>query len=376
MIPQNNPYANYFNQKDAIDEAIHRVLNKGQYILGDEVKAFELEFANYIGVKYAVGTANGTDALHLALRACDIGNGDEVITVSHTAVATIAAIEMCGATPVLLDIDPNFYTIDSSLVEKAITEKTKAIVPVHLYGQPADIVPLLEFARQYKLHLIEDCAQAHGAVYGDQEVGSWGDAGVFSFYPTKNLGCLGDGGAVTTNNPRLYNRLLSLRQYGWNTQRVSQEPGFNSRLDELQAAILRVKLEYLDGNNKRRFEISRMYNQYLESFPISLPSIIPNTNHVFHQYVIRCETKSKRDYLVKSLQRKGIHSSIHYPMPIHLQPAYKNRIRLFNSLSITEAVSKTILSLPIFPELNDKDVYTIIKAIEKYYLTNESTENI
>ncbi|MFH1125050.1 MAG: DegT/DnrJ/EryC1/StrS family aminotransferase, partial [Pseudomonadota bacterium] len=261
MIPQNNPLANYLSHQAAIDLAIHQVSKSGSYILGEETAAFEREFAEYAGVKYAVGVGNGTEALHLALRALGVGPGDEVITVSHTAVATVAAIEMTGAEPVFADIDPNSFTIAPKEVEKAITGRTKVILPVHLYGHPADLRPLLECAKQHDLYLLEDCAQAHGAVYHGRKVGSWGDAGAFSFYPTKNLGCLGDGGAVTTSSPELHERLLALRQYGWDRKRISLEPGFNSRLDELQAAILRVKLKYLNENNQKRMGVARAYDQ-------------------------------------------------------------------------------------------------------------------
>jgi dTDP-4-amino-4,6-dideoxygalactose transaminase len=363
MIPQNSPLANYLNHRSAVDEAICRVLKRGQYILGEETAAFEREFADYIGVKYATGTGNGTDALHLAMRAVGIGPGDEVITVSHTAVATVAAIEMCGALPVLVDIHPAYYTIDPELACQAITSRTKAIVPVHLYGQPVDINPLLALARQHNLYLIEDCAQAHGAEYHGRKVGSFGDMGAFSFYPTKNLGCLGDGGAVTTNRAEFYHKLVALRQYGWNADRVSGMPGFNSRLDEIQAAVLRAKLPLLDDNNKKRIQIAQSYNRLRKISFLTVPDPMPETTHVYHQYVLRCGNRTARDGLKQALSDCGIQTAIHYPTPIHLQPAYKGRLRMSEPMQITETICDGILSLPLFPELTEDEVDQVLNAV-------------
>jgi dTDP-4-amino-4,6-dideoxygalactose transaminase len=252
MIPQTSPLANYLSNQPALDEAIHRVLGAGRYILGDETAAFEREFADYIGVRYAVGVGSGTDALHLALRGLGIGPGDEVITVSHTAVATVAAVEMCGAATVLVDIDPKSYTLDASLLERARSDRSRAVVPVHLYGQPCALEEIIRFARRHGIFVVEDCAQSHGALCEGRRTGSWGDVAAFSFYPTKNLGGLGDGGAITTQDPALYEALRALRQYGWDDKRLSRRPGWNSRLDEIQAAVLRVKLARLEENNQRR----------------------------------------------------------------------------------------------------------------------------
>ena len=367
MIPQNNPLANYLSHKQAIDTAIARVLASGHYILGEETSAFEHEFAAYIGAKYAVCMGSGTEALHIALQACGIGAGDEVITVSHTAVATVAAIEMCGAVPVLVDIDTDSYTIDPDHVEKALTDRTKAIIPVHLYGQPSDLEPLMECAGQYNLYLIEDCAQAHGAVYNENKVGSWGDAGVFSFYPTKNLGCLGDGGAVTTNSSEIHDKILALRQYGWDQERISLIKGYNSRLDELQAAVLRAKLKWLDENNRKRIRIARTYNQLFDSLNLTLPSPISRTTHVYHQYVIRCTKKAIRDDLMEFMLKRQIQSAIHYPVPVHLQPAYINIAGSRNSLPVTENCSETIISLPMFPDLTDGDIDNIVTTIRTFF---------
>jgi dTDP-4-amino-4,6-dideoxygalactose transaminase len=273
-----NPQAQYTAQKSAIDQAIGRVLESGRYILGEQVELFEKEFADYLKVKHAFGVASGTDALYLALVAGGVGRGDEVITVSHTAVATIAAIELCGAKPVLVDIEPDFYTLNPTQLKKAITKKTKAIIPVHLYGHPADMKSILAIAQKHNLLVIEDCAQAHGAIYYDQRVGSMGDIACFSFYPTKNLGALGDGGLVATNNQKLAKKLKLLRQYGWAKRYVSHIPGQNSRLDELQAAILRVKLKKLDKDNQQRIELASIYTAHLLKTNLILPKINKEMN--------------------------------------------------------------------------------------------------
>ncbi|RME35204.1 MAG: DegT/DnrJ/EryC1/StrS family aminotransferase, partial [Thermoflexia bacterium] len=291
MIPVFDLTRQYAGLKEEIDAAIGRVLARGRFILGEEVATFEEEFAAACGVACAVGVASGTDALHLALRACGIGPGDEVITVSHTAVATVAAIELAGARPVLVDVDPRRYTMDPARVEERITPRTRAILPVHLYGCPADLAPLLEMARRYGLLLIEDCAQAHGARYRGRPVGSWGEIAAFSFYPTKNLGAFGDGGAVVTNDPTLAERVRLLREYGWARRYISHLRGTNSRLDELQAAVLRVKLRYLESWNARRREIAALYRELLSEgvarWGLVLPEEPPDARHVYHLYVVR-----------------------------------------------------------------------------------------
>lgn len=368
MIPQTSPLANYLSSRSALDEAIHRVLSSGRYILGDETAAFERHFADYIGVPYAVGVGNGTEALHLALRGMGVGPGDEVITVSHTAVATVAAVEMCGATPVLVDIHPASYTMDAALLEKAKSDRTKAIVPVHLYGQPCDLEAITLFARKHGLFVIEDCAQSHGALYRGQKTGSWGHAAAFSFYPTKNLGCLGDGGAITTRDPALFEKIRRLRQYGWDDNRISQCPGWNTRLDELQAAVLRVKLAHLEESNQRRIRIARMYDERLSPISeLTLPSPTPGTTHVYHQYVVRCTDPSVRNRLMAHLSEHGIQTAVHYPVPVHLQPAYANRLPGSLSLPVTEEVCPRILSLPLFPELTDEEVGGVAKTIETFF---------
>ena len=359
MILCSKPKAQYLSYKSEIDAAISRVLDSGWYILGKEVKAFEEEFANYIGVAHGIGVGSGTEAIHLALASCGIGQGDEVITVSHTAVTTVAAIELAGAKPVLVDIDSDFYTIDPEKIESAITPHTKAIIPVHIYGHPADMDPIVEIAGKYNLKIIEDCAQAHGAKYKGKRVGSIGDIGCFSFYPTKNLGALGDGGMVVTNNEKLAEKAKLLREYGWAERYVSHIAGWNTRLDEIQAAILRVKLKHLDEDNSKRICLAETYNAKLRNTDLILPKKRENSTHVYHLYVIRSK---ERDKLLSFLKGKGINASIHYPVPVHLQPAYRGLCN-YNRLPETEQIAKEIISLPIYPELGESDVQTIIRAI-------------
>jgi len=371
MIPQTNPLANYLSNRTALDQVIHRVLSAGRYILGEETAAFERQFADYIGVPYAVGVGNGTEALHLVLRGLGIGPGHEVITVSHTAVATVAAVEMCGATPVLVDIHPESYTMNAALLENARSDRSKAIVPVHLYGQPCDLEEITRFARKHGLYVIEDCAQSHGALYRGRRTGSWGHAAAFSFYPTKNLGCLGDGGAITTHDPSLYEKLRALRQYGWDDNRISRRPGWNSRLDEIQAAVLRVKLARLEESNQRRIQIARRYHELLSRIQeLTLPSPTPGTTHVYHQYVIRCADPSVRNRLMAYLSEREINTAVHYSVPVHSQPAYAQRLPESRSLPVTEKVCPRILSLPLFPELTDEQVAQVADAIGTFFSRN------
>lgn len=358
MIPCANPLAQYQSHQKEIFEAVKRVLEGGNYILGPEVEAFEQSFAAYCGADYAVGVNSGTDALILALRALDIGVGDEVITVSHTALATIAAIIASGATPVLVDIDPVYYTMNPECFHKAITSKTKAVIPVHLYGQPADMDTIMGIAKARNLLVVEDCAQATGALYKGRRVGSIGDAGCFSFYPTKNLGAIGDGGMVVTENEKLFQRIRQLRQYGWDNNRRTEETGLNSRLDEMQAAILNVKLKYLDDDNARRREIALIYNKGLSGLPIELPKERPDTTHVYHLYAI---TSGKRDQLKEMLAKSGILAGIHYPVPGHLHGGYMHKCKLpVTGLSVTESISGKVLSLPMYPEMTSAQVAQVI----------------
>lgn len=364
MIGCGNPRAQYESHREAIDRAIKRVLECGRYILGDEVSAFEREFADYIGVEFAIGVGSGTEALHLALAACGVGAGDEVITVAHTAVATVAAIELCGATPVFVDIEPDYFTLDPNQLEDAITSRTKAVIPVHLYGQPADLAAITSVAQRHGVRVIEDCAQAHGATYRGRPVGSWGDVACFSFYPTKNLGAIGDGGAVVTSDPAAAEKVRGLREYGWTSERnVSNVSGWNSRLDELQAAILRVKLQYLDADNERRRKIASCYDELLRDSDLILPRCREDATHVFHLYVVRSEG---RDELLARLRGEGIGALIHYPVPVHLQPAYSGRLRGTDNLPNTERAATEILSLPIYPELTEAEVQKVAEACVSY----------
>ena len=364
-IPVANPHAQYLSHQTEIDAAIAAALDGNRYILGPQTRAFEQEFANYLGVSHAVGVGSGTEALHIAIRACGIGSGDEVITVSHTAVATVSAIELAGATPVLIDIDPRTYTIDPALIERAITPRTRAIIPVHLYGGAADLNPIGDLARRYHLKVIEDCAQAHGAQYADRRVGSYGDVSCFSFYPTKNLGAIGDGGLVATNNPAIAENLNLLRQYGWRERYVSEVAGWNTRLDELQAAILRVKLRHLDEDNDKRRNLAVIYDELLTGV-VTIPGEAPGTRHVYHLYAIR---HPKRAALMQFLRERGISTAIHYPVPIHLQPAYRGRLGNVGSLPETEKAAQEIVSLPMYPELSEADVKTVAEAIREFGAT-------
>ncbi len=359
-----NPKEQFVSNYKEIMHSIETVCNSPSYILGSEVQKFEEEFSHYNGAQYTVGVGSGTDALILSLKALNIGIGDEVITVSHTALATVAAIIAVGATPVLIDIEPNFYTIDPEKLTIEITSKTKAIIPVHLYGQPCNMDVILEVARINNLYVIEDCAQAHGAKYKNQRVGTFGNVGCFSFYPTKNLGAMGDGGAVISNDINIINRIRRLRQYGWDENRVSQEPGIVSRLDELQAAILRVKLKYLDLNNEKRRKISAYYSDKLKSCALVLPQERIAAMSVYHLYVI--QTK-KRDKLQEHLLQFGVNASIHYSMLTHEHPGFRTKVKLARSgVPVSENIVTNILSLPMYPELNDYQIDSIIEAIKVF----------
>ena len=367
-VPQTDPKASYLAHREEIDSAIQRVLDSGKYILGQEVEHFEQEFAAYIGISHAIGVGNGTDALELSLRACGAEPSDLVFTVSHTAVATVAAIELAGATPVLVDIDPTTYTMDPNSLEDALsrhhTGTPKAVIPVHLYGHPADMPSISKIAERHGLYLIEDCAQSHGATLDGRMTGTWGDIAAFSFYPTKNLGALGDGGMVVTRDTELAKRIRLLQQYGWRERYISDIPGRNSRLDELQAAILRVKLQYLDKDNKRRQSLALIYDELLANTGLTLPEVCSGMNHVYHQYVVRLP---QRDALQNYLQNAGIGTNIHYPVPIHLQPAYRDRLPFVTPLTLTEQVARQILSLPMFPQLSDEQIRRVSERIRHFF---------
>jgi dTDP-4-amino-4,6-dideoxygalactose transaminase len=350
----------YLELQHEIDDAVQRVLTSGHYIHGPEVEAFEVEYSSYCDSKYCVGLANGLDALHLALRAMNVGPGDEVIVPSNTFIATWLAVSQCGATPVPVEPDVRTYNIDPARIEAAITSKTKVIIPVHLYGQPADIDPILVLAKKYNLRVLEDGAQAHGARYKGKRLGAHGDAVAWSFYPGKNLGALGDGGAITTSDPALADRIRILRNYGSRVKYINDTQGFNSRLDPLQAAILRVKLRHLDQWNSRRSKISSLYNSRLTNSNLRLPFVPEWAEPVWHLYVV---SLTDRDALHSSLTKLNVSTLIHYPIPPHLQKAYEHSGYRAGDFPIAEQMANQVLSLPIGPQLNSQQVETVVTAL-------------
>lgn len=364
LIPQADPRAGFLALRSRIDWAIARVIEGGSYILGREVAGFEQEFSAFIGVRHGIGVASGTDAIILALKGLEIGPEDYVATVSHTAVATVAAIELAGAKPLLVDIDPKTYTMDARSLAEALANppgRIAAVIPVHLYGQPGDMAAIEKLTAKAGATLVEDAAQCHGALSDNRMTGSIGRSGAFSLYPTKNLAALGDGGIVVTNDDGLAGRIRALRQYGWRERYVSDIPGINSRLDEVQAAILRVRLTMLDAENQSRREIAAAYDGGLAGLPLGLPARQRGATHVFHQYVVRTP---KRDLLRQALAARGIGTTIHYPVPVHLQPAYAGRVAIAPSgLAETERAAREVLSLPMFPQLAEPQVARVIAGV-------------
>jgi dTDP-4-amino-4,6-dideoxygalactose transaminase len=357
----------YQERREEYDAAIQRVLSRGSYILGEEVRLFEQEFAAYLGTSHAVGVASGTDALALSLRACGVAAGDQVITTPFTSVATAAAIEACGAKPLWIDVDET-YTIDLNRVEECLKRRTgvRAIVPVHLYGYAVDMQALTSLAGQYGLRVIEDCAQAHGAAVDEKKVGTWGQAGAFSFYPTKNLGAFGDGGMVVAQDASLAEKIRLLRQYGWKTRQISEIPGQNSRLDEIQAAVLRVGLRYLDEDNRKRIRLAQIYDEELQGTPLVKPELPGGLRHVYHQYVIRTPARAE---LREVLERQGIAAAIHYPAPVHLQPAYRGKYESVGGLENSERLSAEVLSLPMFPQMRLEQARWVGGVIKNWFQT-------
>lgn len=354
--------ATYLEIKDELDAAYQRVMNSGWYILGDEVTAFEREFADYCGTKHCVGVANGLEALQLILRSYGIGADDEVIVPSNTYVATWLAVSNAGATVVPVEPNPRTYNLDPRRIEAAITRKTKAILPVHLYGQPADMDPINDIARRHGLKVIEDAAQAHGARYRDRRVGSLGDAAGWSFYPTKNLGAYGDAGAVTTDDDELADHVRLLRNYGSKSKYYNSEKGINSRLDELQAALLRVRLKHLDEWNSRRARIAAKYLEDLRETELMLPGVCEGADPVWHLFVVR---SARRDELQSYLKSQGVNTLVHYPVPPHLQKAYKDAT-LPAAYPISEAIHREALSLPIGPHLSEQEAARVVDAVRSY----------
>lgn len=345
-----------------LKNAVERVLRSGRYIMGSELEAFEKEFAAYCETEHAIGVGSGTEALFLALRACGIGPGDEVITVSHTFIATALAITWTGATPIFVDIDSATYTMAPKAIEAAVTPRTRAIVPVHLYGQCADMDPIVALAEDHDLWVIEDAAQAHGATYKGRRAGSLGHLACFSFYPTKNLGAYGDGGAVITKDPALNRRLRLLRNYGQSEKYHHIAEGYNSRLDEMQAALLRVQLDVLDQRNQKRRASAQLYTELLKGTAVTPPKIASYAQPVFHQYVIR---SAHRDALQSFLEEHGIQTLIHYPIPIHRQEVYADTPS-FPSLPHTEACAREVLSLPIGIEIDENTVRRVAHCVASY----------
>jgi dTDP-4-amino-4,6-dideoxygalactose transaminase len=365
-IPLSDTKTQYHNLKNELDTAIAGVLERSWFILGQEVESFEQEFATFLGSKYCVGVANGTDAISIALRACGVGPGDEVITAAHTAVFTVLAISQVGATPVFADIDPATGLLDPTQVEKYITSRTKVLLPVHLYGQAVDLNPFLQLARRYNLKVVEDSCQAHGALYKGQATGTFGVCGTFSFYPSKNLGAFGDGGAITTDDPELYQTIKMLRNGGQRDRYHHEVVGVNSRLDEMQAAILRVKLPHLTAWNTARRERVILYNKLLEGCSVELPVEREWAHHVYHLYVIRLQDQTERDSLQAFLKKNGVGTAIHYPIPAHLQKAYQSLGIAPGSLPQTEQTASRILSLPMYPELSFVDLERVATLVRTF----------
>ena len=367
MIPIIDSKRQYAQVGSEVEKEVLEVLRSGSYILGKHNKAFEQEISEFLGVKNAVTLNSGTDALHLALRALDIGEGDEVITVAFTFVATTEAIGIVGAKPVFVDIDPDTFNMDVKQIESKITPKTKAILPVHLYGQPCDMDVIMDIAKRHNLFVIEDACQAIGAEYKGKKVGTFGDIGCFSFYPTKNLGTMGDGGLAVTNSEYLKNRMVALRNHGGAVRYYHDEIGVNSRLDEVQAAILRVKLNYINEWNKKRREHAAFYNELFKDVKdVETPKELDDTYCVYHQYTVKVPN---RDEVHKLLQENGVGAMIYYPVPLHLQKVHAHLHVPENSLPVTVENTKHVMSLPMFPEITEEEQRTVVeevvKAVEK-----------
>jgi dTDP-4-amino-4,6-dideoxygalactose transaminase len=361
-VPYLDLKAQYQSIKPEIDAAIARVLDSCQFVLGAEVAGFEQEFAAYSGTAECIALNSGTSALHLALLAAGVGPGDEVITVPFTFVASVAAVTYTGARPVLVDIDPRSFTLDPSTIEAAITPRTKAILPVHLYGQPADMDPIMEIARRHGLVVIEDAAQAHGAKYKGRPVGSIGDMACFSFYPGKNLGAYGEGGAVTTSNPEYAHTVRMLRDWGQDRKYHHVLRGFNYRMEGFQGAILRVKLRHLERWTEARRAVVQQYNDLLADSGVETPAEMPWARHVYHVYTLRSDD---RDGLQAALQADGIQTGIHYPVPVHLQPAYADLGYGRGAFPGSEAAAEQVLSLPLYPELSSQAIAEVAGAVKK-----------
>ncbi|MCA9103617.1 MAG: DegT/DnrJ/EryC1/StrS family aminotransferase [Planctomycetales bacterium] len=362
-IPLVDLQAQHRNISDDVNAVVADIMQRAQFILGPEEELFEEEFAAYCGAKHCIGVASGTEALHLALRAVGVGLGDEVITVANTFVATGYAIAYTGATPVFVDVDPTDYNIDVNLLEAAITPRTKAIAPVHLYGQPARMAEITELAAKHGLRVIQDACQAHGATYRDERLGALGDAACYSFYPSKNLGAYGDGGAIVTNDDELDQQLRLLRNYGQRAKNDYVRLGYNSRLDTLQAAILLVKLRRLDEGNERRREIARLYGELLADGPVQLPVERDDARHVYHLYIVQ---HAERDRLAQHLNEQGVGNGIHYPTPLPHIPLFHGTRQVPDGVPVAAGLCERILSLPMYPELTDDQVRQVAEAVASF----------
>ena len=362
QIPLVDLRAQYQTIQLEVMAAIEDVFTNMQLFLGPQSKAFEQEFATYSGCDYGVGCSSGTDALMLALRACEIGPGHEVITVANTFIATVEAIALVGATPVFVDIDPETYTMDWTQLSRALTPRTRAIVPVHLYGHPVEMQPVLEFAQEHGLWVIEDASQAHGAIYHGQRVGRMGDIGCFSLYYSKNLGAYGEAGICVTRDNELAESLRMLRDHGSRVRYHHEMLGTNARLDELQAAVLRVKMRYLEEWNTARQAHARAYTEQLQDVVETLPVVRPYNTHVYYVYVVQVQN---REYFRQALEHQGIATAVHYPIPIHLQPACARYDYKRGMLPVTEAVAKRLVSLPMYPELTAEQIQAVVNAVKK-----------
>ena len=362
LIYCSSPAAQYLAHRAEIQAAISRTLDSGSYILGHEVSSFERSFASYCKASFAVGVNSGTDALIIALKSLDIKHGDEVITASHTALATAAAIIAVGATPVLCDVEPENYTIDTKELEALISKKTKAIIPVHIYGHPAEMDAITGIASAHNIRVIEDCSQSTGGSFRGRRLGTIGDIGCFSFYPTKNLGAIGDGGLLITNHPEIASKISAIRQYGWDPERNTLAPGINSRLDEIQAAVLNVKLKYLDQDNLRRQTLAELYTRGLIGKVQKVPELKSTRDSVCHLYVIEVDQREK---VINTLEASGIFPGIHYKRAVHQHNGYTQYCRLpRKGLPVTERIVKRILSLPMFPELSNSDVSRVVSQLQ------------
>jgi len=352
----------YLNIKKEIDKKISFLINNSAFILGEDLERFEKEFSEFCNIEYCIGVSSGTDALIIALRALGIGYGDEVITVPNTFIATVEAISLVGAIPIFVDVNEEDYNINVNLIKEKITDRTKAIIPVHLFGQPADMRSIIDIAGENGLYVVEDACQAHGAEFEKEKAGTFGNIGCFSFYPAKNLGAYGDGGAVVTNDKKLYRKMLAMRSHGEVEKNKHQIIGSTNRLDNLQAGILRVKLKYLNQWNEKRRENALIYRKYLSGLGVIIPEELEGRKHIYHLFVIRVKN---RDKVEKELSSRGIATGIHYPTPIHLQNAYKFLGYKKGDFPVSEAAAEEVLSLPMFPELTEDQIKYVCESLKE-----------